>query len=162
MSTNDIIHKSLIGRVKWFNTRAGYGFITAQEGCSETAQGTDVFVHHSGIGELESNEAYKYLVQGEYVEFDLQKCSSGSHEFQATNVVGIKGGKLMCQTRSELKESRTQYRVAKRTEEKKEWIVVDKSSRKSVEPKVKTTKPVEPKVKETKVKEPKAKKTKVQ
>ena len=32
------------GRVKWFNNKAGYGFISITDGAQA---GTDVFVHHS-------------------------------------------------------------------------------------------------------------------
>lgn len=91
----------LIGRVKWFNTKVGYGFITVTDG---SRSGTDVFVYHNSIN-VES-EQYKYLVQGEYVEFDLVKSESGKHEWQANNVIGIKGGKLMCETRREVKLAR--------------------------------------------------------
>jgi len=83
------------GRVKWFNNKAGYGFITI----AGSKEDTDIFVHHSSI--LVSNEQYKYLVQGEYVEFTLEKSNGGSHEYQAGSVSGIKGGKLMCETRRE-------------------------------------------------------------
>jgi cold shock CspA family protein len=37
---------SQTGRVKWFNSKAGYGFITVTDG---PKSGTDVFVHHSAI-----------------------------------------------------------------------------------------------------------------
>jgi len=105
--------ESLIGRVKWFNNKAGYGFITVTDG---SRSGTDIFVHHSTI-QVE-NQQYKYLVQGEYVEFNLIKTASGAHEWQASNVHGIKGGKLMCETRNETKQARTAYKsVATTTEE---------------------------------------------
>lgn len=105
--------ESLIGRVKWFNNKAGYGFITVTDG---SRSGTDVFVHHTTI-QVE-NQQYKYLVQGEYVEFDLIKTASGAHEWQASNVHGIKGGKLMCETRNETKQARTAYKsVATTTDE---------------------------------------------
>ena len=52
-----------MGRVKWFNNKAGYGFITVTRDGTET----DIFVHHSDV--MVVNEQYKYLVQGEYVEF---------------------------------------------------------------------------------------------
>lgn len=105
--------ESLIGRVKWFNNKAGYGFITVTDG---SRSGTDIFVHHSTI-QVE-NQQYKYLVQGEYVEFDLIKTASGAHEWQASNVHGIKGGKLMCETRNETKQARTAYKsVATSTDE---------------------------------------------
>jgi len=96
-----------VGKVKWFNNKAGYGFITASEG--EFA-GKDIFVHYSTINV--SNPQYKYLVQGEYVEFDLVKSQNETHEFQATNVSGIKGGSIMCETRATLRpesEDRPQY-----------------------------------------------------
>jgi cold shock CspA family protein len=95
----------LTGRVKWFNNKAGYGFITVTDG---TRSGSDIFVHHSTIGV--ASQQYKYLVQGEYVDFVLSSTQGGSHEFQATNVVGIKGGKLMCETRHEYKVSRSAYK----------------------------------------------------
>lgn len=89
-----------LGRVKWFNNSTGYGFITVTDG---EKSGTDVFVHHSGV--IVSTEQYRYLVQGEYVEFEFIKPSGGKHEFQAGSVSGIKGGKLMCETRNEYKDS---------------------------------------------------------
>ena len=93
------------GRVKWFNNKAGYGFITVTDG---SKAGSDIFVHHSSI-QIDT-EQYKYLVQGEYVEFSLSAVSSGDHEFQAGEVSGIKGGKLMCQTRHEMRSVRTQHK----------------------------------------------------
>lgn len=103
--------ESLIGRVKWFNNKAGYGFITVTDG---SRSGTDVFVHHSTI-QVE-NQQYKYLVQGEYVEFELIKTASGAHEWQASNVHGIKCGKLMCETRNETKQARTVYKTVATTD----------------------------------------------
>ena len=92
------------GRVKWFNNKAGYGFISITDG---SQAGTDVFVHHSVIGV--SSEQYKYLVQGEYISFALSPTQNEAHKFQAKNVLGINGGKLMCETRREFKMSRTTY-----------------------------------------------------
>lgn len=101
----------LLGRVKWFNNKAGYGFITVTDG---SQSGTDVFVHHSAVNV--ENQQYKYLVQGEYVEFDLIKTESEKHEWQASKVCGIKGGKLMCETRHELKLARTEYKTTSTTD----------------------------------------------
>jgi CspA family cold shock protein len=95
----------LTGRVKWFNNKAGYGFITVTDG---SRSGSDVFVHHSAIGV--ASQQYKYLVQGEYVDFELLTTPGGSHEFQANSVAGIKGGKLMCETRHEYKMARSAYK----------------------------------------------------
>jgi cold shock CspA family protein len=82
----------ITGRVKWFNTKAGFGFITACEG---ELKDKDVFVHYSSI--KVQDDQYKYLVQGEYVDFDLSNSAKGGHEFHATNISGVKGGGLMCE-----------------------------------------------------------------
>jgi len=94
----------LVGRVKWFNNKAGYGFITVSDG---DRAGSDVFVHHSGV--MVGNEQYKYLVQGEYVSFKLDHTPGGKHEYQAGDVSGINGGKLMCETRREFRQTRVNY-----------------------------------------------------
>ena len=103
MSSNNA--EKFTGRVKWFNNKAGYGFVTVTDG---SKSGSDVFIHHSAI--KVDAEQYKYLVQGEYVEFTLSTVEGGKHEFQAAEVCGIKGGKLMCETRNELKSARTTYK----------------------------------------------------
>lgn len=92
------------GRVKWFNNKSGYGFITVTDG---SKSGTDVFVHHNAVHV--SSEQYKYLVQGEYVNFKLSSTNTDNHEFQADDVCGVNGGKLMCETRNESRASRSQY-----------------------------------------------------
>jgi cold shock CspA family protein len=84
----------LLGQVKWFNNKAGYGFITVNDG---EFSGKDIFIHYSAI--RVTNSQYKYLVQGEYVEFSLVKSSTDGHEFQAIDISGVKGGALMCETR---------------------------------------------------------------
>ena len=94
----------LTGRVKWFNNKTGFGFITALTDSEGVKEGSDVFVHHSAV--KVSQEQYRYLVQGEYVEFVLSKlvnsdATASKHEFQAVDVSGVKGGKLICETRWE-------------------------------------------------------------
>ena len=64
------------GRVKWFNNEKGYGFI-------EYKENEDIFVHYSAI----SQEGYKSLSEGQYVEFNLVETSKG---YQALDVVVIK------------------------------------------------------------------------
>jgi cold shock CspA family protein len=89
----------VIGCVKWFNKKSGFGFITMMEG---THVGKDIFVHHSGV--TVGKDQYKYLVQGEYVQVDVVAgAHTGNHEYQSSKVTGVKGGKLMCETRSEMR-----------------------------------------------------------
>jgi cold shock CspA family protein len=95
--------KSLLGCVKWFNNKVGYGFITLSDGSSEQ----DIFVHHTALNT--TDEQYKYLVQGEYVCFELVKSTDpdSKHDFFAGNVSGVNGGKLMCETRNQIKVNPT-------------------------------------------------------
>jgi len=112
MSDNDEIvttsatNSRVTGRVKWFNNKAGYGFITVTDG---EHLGSDMFVHHTAISVI--NQQYKYLVQGEYVELVIEKSKGGVHEYQAVKVSGIKGGKLMCETRNEFKMAKNNYKI---------------------------------------------------
>ena len=85
----------MTGKVKWFNNKAGYGFITIHNG---EGQDSDIFVHFTAIRVV--NSQYKYLVQGEYVEFERVKSTTGPHEYKASDITGIKGGELMCETRN--------------------------------------------------------------
>jgi len=97
----------VIGQVKWFNSKTGYGFITVD--------GDDIFVHHSSI--RLPDDVYRYLVQGEYVELDIHTNETGDHKYQAHDVYGLNGGKLMCEIRSEEKKRRTLYKKSKQESE---------------------------------------------
>lgn len=93
----------LTGRVKWFNNKTGFGFITIVGGNEQFKDASEIFTHHSAV--KVSQEQYRYLVEGEYVEFSVTTTDSGDHKFQAADVRGVKGGKLFCETRHEQRVS---------------------------------------------------------
>lgn len=62
-----------VGKVKWFNTEKGFGFITSEEG-------KDIFVHFSAI----QADGYKTLEEGQTVDYDVVETDRGP---QAQNVV---------------------------------------------------------------------------
>ena len=100
----------MIGQVKWFNKKSGYGFVKVLTGDYKEE---DIFVHHSEI----NVEGYKYLMEGEYISFDV---TEEEDKKKAVNVTGIEGGRLMCEVRNERRPTLDTHddRV------KKEWMVV--------------------------------------
>lgn len=92
-------------RVKWFNNKNGYGFAST---LGENPR--DVFVHHTSL--KVGSEQYRYLVQGEYVDLDVTPITeeNSKHQWQSTNVTGVQGGPLMCETRQEMHNSAQTHR----------------------------------------------------
>ncbi|WP_300797113.1 cold-shock protein [uncultured Alistipes sp.] len=63
------------GQVKWFDSKKGYGFITAENG-------KEIFVHFSGI----VANGFKSLNEGQTVEFEVANGAKGE---QAVNVTVV-------------------------------------------------------------------------
>lgn len=101
------VHTRHVGRVKWFNNQSGYGFITFT---NSTGSEDDVFVHHSAL--LTGSDQFRYLVQGEYVEFETTQVenSASPSRIVAKDVRGLNGGMLMCETRHERRASQQDRR----------------------------------------------------
>jgi cold shock CspA family protein len=105
MSESVTTDATIIGQVKWFNVKAGYGFITVVSPTSEH-KGKDIFVHYSALSV--ENSLYRYLVQGEYVEFKLVKPVNDKYELHASGVSGLFGGSIMCENRVREDQARSQ------------------------------------------------------
>lgn len=65
----------MIGTVKWFNAKKGFGFISDEEG-------NDVFVHFSAL----QMDGFKVLDEGDKIEFEVINGEKGP---QAANVVKL-------------------------------------------------------------------------
>lgn len=61
-----------VGKVKWFNEKKGFGFISQDNG-------PDVFVHYSAI----TGDGFKTLTEGDSVTFEVTNGPKGQ---QAVNV----------------------------------------------------------------------------
>ena len=56
----------MTGKVKWFDSKKGYGFITGENG-------KEIFVHFSGI----VTDGFKSLNEGQAVEFEVGSGATG-------------------------------------------------------------------------------------
>lgn len=56
----------LKGKVKWFNAKKGFGFITGEDG-------QDVFVHFSAL----DMPGYKQLDEADEVEYEIEEGAKG-------------------------------------------------------------------------------------
>jgi cold shock protein len=63
------------GKVKWFNSEKGFGFIESEEG-------NDVFVHYTAI----QTTGFRTLEEGQEVEFNVVQGPKGA---QAADVVKL-------------------------------------------------------------------------
>ena len=63
------------GKVKWFDEKKGYGFITMDSG-------KDVFVHYSAI----QGDGFKKLVEGERVAFEVKESQKGPQAEKVTHI----------------------------------------------------------------------------
>lgn len=72
----EMIQERMTGKVKWFNTRKGYGFIGPDNG------NDDVFVHFSAI----TGNGYLKLEEGQSVEFVIEEGPKGK---QAAEVIPV-------------------------------------------------------------------------
>jgi cold shock CspA family protein len=87
--------EKILGRVKWFNSKLGYGFITHTNNHQEEC---DVFVHWSNL--ILSEKEFHTLYKGEYVEFELESCTCNSNTVgvQACSVSGPNNTPLLTTT----------------------------------------------------------------
>ena len=63
------------GKVKWFDTEKGYGFIEQEEG-------DDVFVHFSAI----EGDGFKDLEEGQEVQFEVVEGEKGLQAEEVTKL----------------------------------------------------------------------------
>ncbi len=66
----------MIGKVKWFDSKKGYGFIL-------TDDGGEIFVHYTGI----VAEGFKALTEGQNVEFEISENERGDRQAVEVKVV---------------------------------------------------------------------------
>jgi len=66
--------EKLTGRVKWFNSQKGFGFIVPDNG------GKDLFVHYSSI----KSDGYKSLKDNQKVEFEIEASDKGDKAVNVT------------------------------------------------------------------------------
>lgn len=71
------------GRVKWFNKNDGHGFIRNVDDPSQ-----EIFVHHTEL--KVKSDCFRYLTEGEYVEYEVGLATNDKYTEQAKNITGIR------------------------------------------------------------------------
>lgn len=107
MATEQVEQPKYIGRVRWYDRKKGFGFVSITDG--ERA-GDDIFVHHTEV--QSEHKQFCFLVEGEYVEFSIEQRDTNDEKPRvvATHITGVKGGKLLCETRYDSYMERKKYR----------------------------------------------------
>ena len=82
----EVVATRITGTVKWFNVKAGYGFITRDD------TNEDVFVHRTAIMNNNPRKAVASVGDGEILEFDVVIKAKGRPE--ACNVSGLDGASV--------------------------------------------------------------------
>ncbi|KAI8064271.1 cold-shock' DNA-binding domain-containing protein [Gilbertella persicaria] len=82
------------GRVKFFNSTKGFGFILPEN--NDTME--EVFVHHTAI---HNDGGFKSLAEGEEVEYDLIQGPKG---MQASHVTGPDGVSVKGDSRTHIRQ----------------------------------------------------------
>jgi len=82
-TSNDFAEQEILGKVKWFNVKAGFGFITRSD------NGQDVYAHYTAITKKNPNHRVRSLADGEVVRFNIK---SGSKGAEACDITAANGG----------------------------------------------------------------------
>ena len=104
----------LIGQVKWFHKKKGFGFI------QDINTKTEFFVHHSAL-QVSDTDTFLFLTMGEYVEYSLlPSLNNSQHKTISSDVTGIKRGLLMCEYQSQFAKNREKGEKEEEKGEKEE------------------------------------------
>lgn len=69
------MEETLTGKVKWFNSKKGFGFITGDNG-------KDYFLHYSNI----EMEGYKSLNENDKIQFQVEKTDKGEKAIKVKKI----------------------------------------------------------------------------
>ena len=109
------------GIIKWFDKYKGYGFIKKlswngddRAGVEQRETSNDYFVHHSQINIHTQRDHFRYLIAGEYVEFNVTHMKPNTDRtnrrtIMASDVTGIFRNTLMYQCVHQQQLERSQH-----------------------------------------------------
>lgn len=102
----------MVGTVKWFDAKKGFGFIIVEDG-------TEVFVHQSNI----NMRGFRCLNEGDIVSLEVEEDISGKKKaVNVTTILAVKGIKRLLLLENHY------LRIAKNEHKEIRYIVVDESN----------------------------------
>lgn len=81
-SDKKYVEENVAGKVKWFNVKAGFGFI------SRSDNDQDVYAHYTAIANKNPDHRVRSLADGEAVQFNIVEGSKGA---EASDITGVNG-----------------------------------------------------------------------
>lgn len=102
-SQNKLNSQRVLGVVKWFNNKLGYGFINHKNSRNEEQ---DIFVHWSNL--IIPDHDFRTLYKDELVEFEIRQCTQ-SH-YSTLNTESIQACKVSGPNRTKLATSKYNFK----------------------------------------------------
>ena len=87
MTVDKDLEGQLQGKVKWFNVKKGFGFITRND------SGEDIFVHRTELAKDKSKRLCRSLEEGELVDFELKMGKKGAEAARVVRRTAVTEGK---------------------------------------------------------------------
>ena len=77
-----MIEQGILGKVKWFNLKSGFGYVTRDD------NGQDVYAHYTSVAKKNPDHRLRSLGEGELVKFNIVDTTKGLEAIEITGPNG--------------------------------------------------------------------------
>lgn len=78
----NVIEQGVLGKVKWFNLKSGFGYVTRND------NGQDIYAHFTSVAKKNPNHRLRSLGDGELVRFNIVDTAKGQEAIEITGPDG--------------------------------------------------------------------------